>query len=103
MLTTFCLLTVVNSSHSSIRCVQVGWRSKIPQSLLHLLRIWMYYWDWTQAAGWRPGFVADGVISVSPSSTSLACVVMFQLHLRVVYIYRNLFDMRELARHAVSF
>jgi hypothetical protein len=30
-------------------------------------------------------------------------LVTFQLHLHMVYIYRNLFDMQELARHTVSF
>ena len=33
------------------------------------------------------------MISISPSSTSLTYVVIFQLQLHVVYIYGNLFDM----------
>jgi hypothetical protein len=37
--TTFYLLTIINSSHMSIRYIQMNWKSKIPQSLLHLLRI----------------------------------------------------------------
>jgi hypothetical protein len=54
-------------------------------------------------AGWRLGFVAGRVVSVSPSSASLACVVVFQLRLRVAYMCRSLFDVQDLARSAISF
>jgi hypothetical protein len=30
-------------------------------------------------------------------------VVIFQLHLQMLYIYRSLFDMQELAQHTISF
>jgi hypothetical protein len=33
----------------------------------------------------------------------LTYVVIFQLHLHMVYIHRSLFDMQELARHTISF
>jgi hypothetical protein len=42
-------------------------------------------------------------ISISPSSTSLNYVVIFQPHLRMVCIYRSLFVMQELVRHTISF
>jgi hypothetical protein len=45
----------------------------------------------------------SGTISLSPSSTSLTYVVIFQPHLRMVCIYRSLFVMQELARHTISF
>jgi hypothetical protein len=35
------------------------------------------------------------MISISPSSNSLTYVVIFQFHLRIVCIYRNLFDIQE--------
>jgi hypothetical protein len=51
----------------------------------------------------RPIYLTNGMISISSSSTSLTYVVIFQLHLHMVYIYRNVFDMQELARHTISF
>jgi hypothetical protein len=47
--------------------------------------------------------MTNGMISISPLSTSLTCVVIFQLHLHMVHIYRSLFDMQELARNTISF
>jgi hypothetical protein len=47
--------------------------------------------------------MTNWIISFSPSSTSLTYVVIFQLHLHTVYIYRSLFDMQALARHTISF
>jgi hypothetical protein len=47
--------------------------------------------------------MTNGIISISPSSTSLTYVILFQLHLHMVYLYRNLFDMQELAQHTISF
>jgi hypothetical protein len=47
--------------------------------------------------------MTNGMILISPSSTSLTYVVIFQLHLHMVYIYRSLFDMQELARKTISF
>jgi hypothetical protein len=41
--TKFYLLTIINSIHMSIRYIQINWKSKTPQSVLHLLRIQMYY------------------------------------------------------------
>jgi hypothetical protein len=35
--------------------------------------------------------MTNGVISISPSSTTLTYVVIFQLHLHMVYIYRSLY------------
>jgi hypothetical protein len=45
----------------------------------------------------------NGTISISPSSTSLTYVVIFQPHLRMLCIYCSLFVMQELARHTISF
>jgi hypothetical protein len=47
--------------------------------------------------------MTNGMISISPSSTSHIYVVIFQLHLHMAYTYRSLFDMQELARHTISF
>jgi hypothetical protein len=47
--------------------------------------------------------MTNGMISIYPSSTFLTYVVIFQLHLHMVYIYRSLFDMQELAQHTISF
>jgi hypothetical protein len=47
--------------------------------------------------------MTNGMISISPSSTSLTYLVIFQLHLHIVYIYCSLFDIQELARHTISF
>jgi hypothetical protein len=37
--TTFYLLTIINSIHMSIKYIQMNWKSKTPQGVLHLLRI----------------------------------------------------------------
>jgi hypothetical protein len=47
--------------------------------------------------------MTNAMISISLSSTPLTYVVIFQLHLHIVYIYRSLFDMQELARNTISF
>jgi hypothetical protein len=47
--------------------------------------------------------MTNGMISISPLSTSFTYVVIFQLQLHMVYIFRNLFHMQELARHTTSF
>jgi hypothetical protein len=47
--------------------------------------------------------MTKGMISISPSLTSLTYVVIFQLHLCMMYIHRSLFDMLELVRHTISF
>jgi hypothetical protein len=47
--------------------------------------------------------MTNGMISISPLSTFLTYIVIFQLHLHMVYIYRSLFDMQELARLTISF
>jgi hypothetical protein len=47
--------------------------------------------------------MTNGMISNSPSSTSLTYVAIVQFHLHMVYIYRSLFDMQELARRSISF
>jgi hypothetical protein len=47
--------------------------------------------------------MTNGMISISPSSTSLTYVVIFQLHLHMAYIYRSLFHMQDFARHTISF
>jgi hypothetical protein len=48
-------------------------------------------------------FKINGTISISPSSTSLTYVVIFQPHLGMVCVYSSLFVMQELARHTISF
>jgi hypothetical protein len=40
---------------------------------------------------------------ISPSSTFLTNVVIFQLHLHMVYTYCSLFDMQKLTRSTISF
>jgi hypothetical protein len=45
----------------------------------------------------------NGAISISPSLTSLSNVVIFQHHMRIVYTYRILFVIKELARHMIGF
>jgi hypothetical protein len=46
----------------------------------------------------------NGMISISPSSISLTYmyVAISLLHLHMVYIYRSLFDMQELAQHTIN-
>jgi hypothetical protein len=47
--------------------------------------------------------MTNGMIPISPSSTFLTYVVIFQLHLHMVYIYGSLFYMQELVRHTIIF
>jgi hypothetical protein len=47
--------------------------------------------------------MTNGMISISPSLTSLTYVVIFQLHLHMAYIYCSLFDMQELGRYTIRF
>jgi hypothetical protein len=50
---TFYLLAIIHSIHMSIRCIQMNWKSEIPQNVLCLLRIRMYYWVWTLTTKWQ--------------------------------------------------
>ena len=47
--------------------------------------------------------MTNRIISISPSSTSLTYVVIFQLYLHMVYKYRSLFDVQESPRHTINF
>jgi hypothetical protein len=43
-------ITTINYIHMSIWYIPMNWKSKTPQSVLHLLRIKIYYWYWTLTA-----------------------------------------------------
>jgi hypothetical protein len=82
----------------------MNWKSKIPQSstsalyLDLLLKLDINGKITTQLYDKRDDFNFSIV-----NFPYLCSTVILQLYLHMVYIYRSLFDMQELARHTISF
>jgi hypothetical protein len=47
--------------------------------------------------------MTNEMISISQSSTSLTYLAILHIHLHMVFISRNRFDMQELVLHMISF